>query len=133
MKYALNAALLVSALSSHAAMAGANGAVTYEVALQNTHGVDRQSVTLAAGAQPRRLAMTGGIVEVTPPGQRDDRTVIRLFSDDAAHPALLHTASIGGKPGAPLHLAYTVCGKSVRFESPAPERLAPCGAGTRVK
>jgi len=66
MKYVLYAVLLVSALSSHAAMAGSDGSVTYEVARQNKHGVDRQSVTLAAGAQPRRMAMAGGIVEVAP-------------------------------------------------------------------
>lgn len=132
MKSVLHAALIVSVLSSQAAMAGAKGSVTYEVALQNAHGVERRSVTLAPGGQPHRLSMAGGIVELTPPGRHADRAVIRLFSDDAAHPVLLHTASIGGMSSAPLRLAYTVCGKSVRFESPAPEQLAPCGAGTRV-
>jgi hypothetical protein len=67
--------------------------------------------------------MMAGDVEIVSPADESGQSVIRLYAKGTR--TLLHTARIGPR-AEPIHVAYTVCGKSVMFQSPTPEKLRGC-------
>jgi hypothetical protein len=126
MKYCVAAVLLTASWAVQAGSTNADASVTYNIALQNEYGVERQTVTLPVGGALYRLNMAGGVVEIDPPGPGDERSLVKLFTDNAAAPVLLHTTHIETSAEKPLEIAYTMCGRQVRFQSPTPEKLEKC-------
>jgi hypothetical protein len=103
-----------------------NASRMYSVTLQSEYGIEKQTVIVPVGGETREQKMAGGIVQITPPKQASDQSVFKFFANSGASPTLMHTASVTTPSDKPLTIAYTICGQSVRFESPAPEKLENC-------
>jgi len=109
-----------------AELTNSNASVTYNIAVQNEYGVEKRTVTLPMGGGPHELKMTRGVVQILPPSPSNNLSVIKFFKDSAANHVPIHTASINDSSGKPLQIAYTMCGQTLRFQSPAPEKLEKC-------
>lgn len=107
-------------------LTSSNVSVIYNIALQNEYGIEKQTVTLPTGDKAHEIKMVGGIVQITPPNPSNNLSVIKFFKDSAAIPVPMHTASIDTPSGKSLEIAYTLCGQTLRFQSPAPEKLEKC-------
>jgi hypothetical protein len=128
MKYSVSALLLLASLSAYAEPANVNASVTYNIAVQNESGVDKQTVAVPVGGAVRELKMVGGVVQINPPAMAGGRSVIKFFSGSGATPVLMHTATITSSPEKPIQIAYTLCGQLLRYQSPAPDKLERCPA-----
>jgi hypothetical protein len=62
MKYSVSALLLFASLSAHAEPANVDASVTYDIAVQNESGVDKEIVAVPVGGAIRELKMVGGVV-----------------------------------------------------------------------
>ena len=128
MKYGISVLLLIATLSAHAEPADVNASVTYNIALQNEFGVDKQTVAVPLGGEIGELKMVGGVVQISAPTIAGGQSVIKFFSGNGAEQVLMHTANITSFPEKPIQIAYTLCGQSLRYQSPAPEKLEKCPA-----
>lgn len=126
MKYGIPFLLLTAALSVHAEPTNVTGSMTYNIALQNEFGVDKQTVTVPISGETRELKMVGGVVQISPPSTAGGQSVIKFSTDHGAEALLMHTANITSSSEKPLEIAYTICGKTLRFQSPAPAKLEKC-------
>ena len=132
MKYGISVLLLTAAFSAHAEPTSVSAPMTYNIAVQNEFGVDKQTVAAPIGGETRELKLAGGVVQITPPATVDGSSVIKFFVANSAKPVLMHTANITSSSEKPLEIAYTLCGQSLRFQSPAPEKLEKCPAVASV-
>jgi hypothetical protein len=128
MKYGISVLLLSATLSAQAGPADVNASMTYNITLQNQVGIDQQTVAATIGSETRELKMVGGVVQISPPTATGGQSVIRFYAANGADRVLMHTANITSASGKPLRIAYTLCGQSLRFQSPAPEKLETCPA-----
>lgn len=126
MKFGISILLLLASLSAQDEALASDASMSYKIAFQNEVGLDQQTVRLAIGAGPLELTMAGAAVQISPPNTADGPSVLKFFSVKGDQRVLLHTAKVRTPSESPLDVAYTLCGESLRFLSPAPARLEKC-------
>ena len=105
MKYGVATLILAATLSAQAAPTESTAAMTYNIALQNEFGLEKQTVTVPMGGEVRELTMAGGVVQIRSPGPTDGRSLVKFFANKDARRVLLHTVNVAAssqKPLAPL-------------------------------
>ncbi len=115
--------LAATAVFSHAAAAD----ITYDITVQNENGIELHTLTLPLSGPTQTLLMARGVVEVTPPGQQEGPSIVKLYAAGRTASEALHTARIARPQDDTIRIAYSICGATVTFHSPAPDKLEGCG------
>ncbi|MYM68006.1 hypothetical protein GTP45_14370 [Pseudoduganella sp. FT55W] len=104
------------------------GSTSFEITVQNAPLRESTVVTIPMYGESQSIGLGGLTVEVSAPDGSDGPSVVKLFSANKQKPELLHTARIDNPRALPAKIAYTVCGKVVTFQSPAPAKLVECAS-----